>query len=724
MRAYMRGVSLYAIAASGALLAIPTTTLAQGAASAQPAQVSPSDEAGEPAQGGDIIVTAQKREERLLDVPLSVRAITGAEIESRGVQSVLDLQNSVPGLVIVERGPGQEQAQLRGISASSGLPTVGLYLDEVSINSETGYAGLDVRLLDLERVEVLRGPQATLYGEGSMGGTIRYITASPDLNDFSGRVEGEIGTVKDGGTTYRGLGVVNLPVVTDTLGVRLVAGYERLGGWIDAPNTGVKDANDIGILTLRGKLLFQPTDSLTISLLGVHQEQNQDYKNEGLRNRTTASHLPTRNDDDYDLGNLVVSYDLGPATLLSSTGYLNRRSKGDFDLTDALLPFLGFFGVPPGTVTAIGFPNKTDFETWSEELRLTSNGTGPLKYAIGANYRHSKTDATSGATTFPVTLPFTLFSFINKDTTKSWAAFGEVGYELTDGLDVLVGARYFRDTRSQNRNSVQFGAPSIDINRKTFTTFNPRVNLSYKTSPNGLIYFNAAKGFRSGGFNLTSTGLGMFTIPPTFDPENLWSYELGTKQQWLDRRLTVEAAIYFNDWKNIQTSVVVPGNPVTFTTNGGKASGFGFDLSLTARPSNRLSVTMTLGHTDMKYKTNTLDRFKGDPLDFVAPWTYSAALDYRVPVGTETALIAHVDSQHTSGFQLTLRNFPVKPVAESDARDIVNARIGADFGRFEAYLFAENLFDDNGVLFPPVATQTENVLARPRTLGVELKARF
>ena len=709
------------------LLLITGTAFCAFPASAQEAPATPATAgAADGAISPDIIITARRRQERLIDVPQSVTAITGAEIAARGVESLNEMQYTVPGLTLVEFGPGAERAQLRGISSSIGLPTIGRYLDEVPINPD-GFGGFDVRLLDMDRIEVLRGPQPTLYGEGSMGGTIRYITAAPNLREFAGRAEAELGLIEHGGTSYRGAAVINAPLVTDQLGLRLVAGYDRQAGWIDSQVTGRDDVNGVTFLTLRGTLLFRPTDRLSISLLGLHQKQDQNYLNYGALNRTTNTRYPTRNDDRYDLGNLVISYDLGPATLLSSTGFLDRNVTNAFDLSGALVPFLALFGFPPGYVDTIGLVGDVDHRMWSEEGRITSNGTGRLSYTFGGYYRDYQTSGTIASPTSPGVLPFALIAADNFIHSKSWAVFGELGYRLTDRLEVLVGGRYFKDTRAQVGTTTNFGVTSLDDNHATFDTFNPRVNVSYRTD-HGRIYFNAARGFRSGGFNLESAGLGVFPVPPTYAPESLWSYELGTRQEMLDRRLTVEAAVYYNDWGNVQSQVFAPGSPITIIANGGAASGFGADFSFTLRPTNTLSLSGTIGYTDMNYDTNTLERLKGDPLDFVAKWTYSAAIDYRRPIGGRRALIGHADYQHSSSFPIIARNAapPTPPVVRSDPRDIVNLRVGVNFGGFEAYLFADNALDNNSILLPTAgaAVGGEPVLPRPRTLGIALKAGF
>ncbi|WP_195908431.1 TonB-dependent receptor [Novosphingobium sp. Gsoil 351] len=670
--------------------------------------------------GGEIIVTAQRREERLLDVPISVSAFTSEDIANRGVTSLNDLQASVPGLRLVDIGPGSQRIQLRGISQYLGLPTVGNYIDEFSINPEGASGVAEVRLLDLERIEVLRGPQPALYGEGSMGGTIRYVTASPDLTRFSGSGLAEVSVVRDGSTGYRGEAVLNLPLATDTAGLRVAAAHERLPGWTD----GVlgKNLNDQDITTLRAKLLVRPDDALSISLLGLYHNSEQDVKSYSLADRTTEQTVPSAAKQDYYLGNLVVSYDLGPVTLLSSTGYLNQDSRS---IDDSVKFYNQLFGAPL-LVNAVT-DARGKFIRWAQEARLSSNGEGPLRYLLGASYSDAKVRGNivgGGVSAIPGLAPEQLgvvFVFPSRITSKVLALFGSVSYDIADNLTVDLGGRYFRDRRSQTSAFALSGSPVLPAPlRATFDSFNPRVNISLKTGSSGIVYANAAKGFRSGGFNPATV------LPATFGPEKLWSYELGTRQSLIGNQLLVEAAVYYNDYKNIQATLI--NNPtLTGTQNAGKARGPGVDLTFIARPVRDFSVTGTLGWNKVEYKTLSPDRLPGDPLDLVPQWTWSASVDYLPQLNDRVGLIFHADAGFTDAAQITLRNFAalgLDPIERSQSRVVANLRGGVSFGGLEVYAFANNLFDENRIINPSFGAFFEEIRTRPRTLGVGVKGSF
>ncbi len=665
----------------------------------------------------EIVVTAQKREERLLEVPLAITAVTGDEIARRGVSTLHDLQYSVPGLSMVEQGPGMQRIQLRGISNSNGLPTVGLYLDEMPITLEDATSNANPRLIDMKRIEVLRGPQGTLYGEGSMGGTIRYLTADPDLARTGANVEAQVGSVNDGGTAWKVNGVVNLPVVQDRVGARLVAGYEDTGGWLDSTIARKPDVNAAKTLTLRGKLLAKITERLEATLMVQHQEQTEDYQNFG-KNRQTASLVPTRNSPTYDLANFVLRWDLGAASLVNSFGYQHVDLDNATDYSATFVPILPLFGIPAGSVTSVSL-NGTGFaRVYSDEIRLASKSDGPIGWTVGLYGRDIYRDGTSASSTAPGSVPFTLFTVSAIQKSKVWAAFGEADWNLTEKLLVTGGLRYFHERRDFDGASIVFGNRSPQVSGADFSSVNPRVNVSYKFSPAAIVYASAAKGFRSGGFNSAATN-----GPPSYEPEKLWTYEVGTKQEWLDRRVSFDAAVYYNDWKGVQTSVVPVGTTLGYVANSGKVNGWGTDASLTARPADGLTMSATYSRNNMEFKSTSAEHLPGDPVDYAVRQSWSGSIDYRRPLFVEVQGFARLDYQHAGKASIINRAAAVNtPI---DARDLLNAQLGLDFGRYQVALFGTNLTDNETPIFPgPLGIFREDLESTPRTVGVNFKAQF
>jgi iron complex outermembrane receptor protein len=678
----------------------------------------------------EIVVTAQKREQVLFDVPMSISAIGGQEIERRGAQAIEDLQYSVPGLSITQFAPGSQRVQMRGVSVYSGLPTVGVYVDELPLNGELSQTGQDVRMLDMERVEVLRGPQGTLYGQGAMGGTIRYLTKSPDLTAFGGRIAGEVGAVDDGGTDWQVEGVVNLPIVEDKFGVRIAGAYQEFGGWIDNPTLGLKDINSGSASTIRAKALLKVNEQFKVSLLLSHQTYELSAQNFADEDGKNFEALTTPIDSESTFANLIATYDFGPVTLLSSTGWIHRKDTITVDLTRTFVPFLEAplpfgLGFPAGTFDSIGLTTHYESKIFAQEVRLTSNGDNRLNWTVGAMFRDSKATSDADAEVTPDIVPIALLTTrgTSPSNSRSWAVFGELTYKIMDNLEATVGGRYFEDKRKQDAFSSFFGIASVDKNSDTFTAFSPRFNLLWRATDDLNLYVNVAKGFRSGGFNLVSSGLGVVDVPPTYDPETLWSYEVGGKFQTSDRKVVAELAVYRNEWTDVQSLAFAPGSPVQYTVNGAELAGWGVDAQLVLRPVTPLTLTFTGGWNNMQYETTTIEHFEGDRADYVPRYTASASAEYRFNWGANLPGFARVDYQITDGYQVYVRNVQLVP-ARADTQRYLNARIGLDTGRFGVALFAKNILNEDGMTYPAFAALYVPARAQPRVLGVAVSMDF
>ncbi|MBY8822617.1 TonB-dependent receptor [Sphingomonas colocasiae] len=684
-----------------------------GLGHAVPAMAQDTQTAGE-AGSPDIVVTAQRREERIVDVPISISAIGARDIERRGVTSLDSLQTSVPGLRLVDIGIGTQRIQLRGISQFLGLPTVGNYIDEFSINNFSAAGVSDIRLLDMERVEVLRGPQPTLYGEGSMGGTIRYVTASPDLARIGGSAEAQINTIDGGEAGYRAEAVLNLPLVEDKVGIRFAAAREQVGGYVDVP--AGNDVNDARYTTLRGKLLVKPSDGFSLSLLIQHQVASQMYKNYSERDYDSDALVASPLRQSYTLGNLVATYDFGAVTLLSSTGYLRNRSRSVDDSGEYYNTFV--FGAPVLT-SAIG-ESVARLSKFSQEVRLTTNATGPFRLATGVVYARGRTDSDLSGGSDPA-IPGLDYVITGPQVSKSWAVYGDLSYDVTDAVKVEIGGRYFHDRRTSDTvlQIPSLGITSPTVQSGSFNSFNPRASISIKTSADGTIYANAAKGFRSGGFNTVTSPL----TPPTYGPEKLWSYEIGTKQALFDRRMFLEISVYYNDYKGVQ-AVFPQSATISATTNSGKASGPGVDVTLQGKLRSDLSVSASVGYNHLRFDTTGIDRRKGEPLDMVPDWTWSAAIDYEPLIGSDTRLLAHLDYGYSDAARITLHSAVLDQVSFTQSRAILNARLGVDLGRLKPYVFANNLTNTARIVNPAFGAYFEPVYTRPRTIGAGVRVQF
>jgi iron complex outermembrane recepter protein len=705
--------------ASAAAAAAPT---AVEPAAAPPAGSNPAAPAGESRILPRIEVTSQRYKQDLQEVPMSVTAVSADEIKARNVTTLEGLQYSVPGLSMYEYGLGQEFVQLRGVSNTIGGATVGVYLDETPLTFDLDRQGngISVRMLDMNRVEVLRGPQATLYGEGSMGGTIRYIPAPPNLSAFGGSVEAKYSHTSGGGPGYEATGVLNIPIIADKLGARLVVGRERLGGFIDNTVTGATDVNAATVDTVRGTVLAQPTDRLTLSVLGLHQSASQNYQDFGINYHTTAL-VPTYSRDNYTLVQGKAEYEFDLATVTATASHIDRKNAVQADLTSFYLPYLPLFGIAPGTITRISYPSPSTYKVTNAELRVASDKR-PFHWSAGVAYRELKFDTASGTETAPGAAPFTLLSASQQVGTKSVAVYGEVGYAITKQLEVTGGVRYLTQRLAQDSETTSFGVATPDSNQATFHTTNPRLNVSYDFSPSSKLYATVAKGFRSGGFNLTSTGGPNSTVPPSYSPDHIWTYEVGTKQQ-IGQRMFVDASVYRSKWSDVQSYGFAAGSPVVVVTNSGHVAGWGADLSLSARPADGLTLSATYGWNNLAYDRATGDKQVGDPVDSAVRQTWSASLDYRRTIAANVKGFLRVDYQHAGPAQITLRNF--NQIVARPSRSLVNLRIGADMGKVEVALFATNLGNNKAPnIIGPFGIYAEDLEQRPRVIGVSTRVDY
>lgn len=678
----------------------------------------------------EVVVTAEMRQQRLMDVPASITAITGDEIARTGAATIEDLQYEVPGMSIAEFSPGQQRIEINGISDYEGLPTVGVYLDEMPLNMNFAGSGMDLRLLDMQRVEVLRGPQGTLYGQGSLGGTIRYITHPPDLDAFGGDFSAEGASIDGGGVDWKTDGVLNMPVVQGRLGVRLVADYENFGGWIDETLLNVRHANDGKDYTVRATGLWLPIDPLSISLLVQHQTFQVNDQNLATADGTAQDMITQPSREQVNLANLTLKYDLGGAQLLSSTGWLDRSEDTQDDDSAAYIPYLeapppNGLGLPPGSIQSVAYDFTTQDHILTEELRLSTQEGRRLGGTLGVFYRDSHTRSLQSQPVVPDIVPVDVYSAdgTNPENSSSWAIFGQGYYRLTPRLEATLGLRYFQDRQRQDDTSTSFGYTTYDRGAQTFSSTSPRIDLSWHASDNLNLYTSLAKGFRSGGFNLTSESGGLFPIPQTYAPETLWTYELGAKFQSNGGRVASDVSVYHNDWKNVQALAFPTGFPLVYTVNGGTIRGWGVNAQLTVRPVDPLTLGLTGGWNDMRYVSTTADHLPGDPPDYVPRYTASAFVEYRYHWTSKLPGFLRLDYQRSDRFQVFLHNYMAAP-AYSDVLNYLNVRVGAKVSGWTVSLLAKNLTNENGVLYPELGGTTNPVRPEPRSIGASVSTTF
>ncbi|WP_129778313.1 TonB-dependent receptor domain-containing protein [Peristeroidobacter soli] len=686
----------------------------------QPLQLAAQQSSRETISLEEIVVTATKREARLFDVPLSVSVLTSDQVTTSGAVTLADLAYSVPGFTAINTAPNQQQYFIRGIASRSGLPTVGTYLDEVATGSRNASQSTDVRPLDIERVEVLRGPQGTLFGEGSMGGTIRIITRKPRLDAYSFGVDGEYYDTNGGDASTSVSAFANIPLVEDKFALRVVGLAQDVGGWLDETVLGREDINNVETRTGRLKGLWAPTESLQIGFMLLKQKVEGDGINSGTGDGLATNSLPQPLSDEYELYNLTVDYDFGAVKLLSSTAQVNR----DYSVAVSVEGYAALFNPPPPSPPLFqgallnGVVGTEDF---SQEFRLTSNTDGRWSWTAGAFYRkfeylEDSYTQLSVVSALPGIVPdMNLLTAYAPMTSKSKAVFGESSWKLTERLEATVGLRWYEDEQHQVNRTLTPGLPTtVTEGEATFDALTPRFNLAYRFSNDRMVYFNAAQGFRSGGFNLTVAPPGV-VIAPSYDPEDLWTYEVGTKLVFAQGKLVLEGAVFHNEWKDVQ-SLFTPfvGSPFSVTTNGGKATGTGFDWNIRLRATPALTLGLGGSYIDAQYDVATLDKKKDDPMDFVARLSGSLTADYEFRLGAVPAYL-----NITGQYQERMPYTETQLTSYSDDLYFLNTRVGARFKALDVYLFGRNLTDEDGKI-DPFNTSFSGARPRPRQIGIGL----
>lgn len=697
----------------------------------------------------DIVVTANKRQQSARDVSGSVSAVNDAALQRLNAQGLSDYITRVPGVVFNDYQPGVSEVVIRGVASTTyheaNQSTTGYYLNELPL-IEPGFPLVipDVDSFDIDRVEVLRGPQGTLFGSSSLGGAINYVVKEADASKLDLGAEGMVSTTRgaDGQLGYAAKAMVNVPIATDKLAVRVVALQRVDAGYLNNTLLGRKGSNDLRVRGLRGSIVYTPTQGTRISALSMYQEYDLDDQTYVLFGKPKTFDRATNVAEDqhtqFMLHSLRLEQELGFATLTAVGSYTEKKADTTFDNSV-------FGGNDPRTNTpslSSGFgTSKTDYA----ELRLTSPNTGRLRWLVGANYtrmRSTSTDATfikgigayinanpglfggqSGATLAPGDLAERTVSS-NRVTEK--AVFGEAEFDILDPVTLTVGGRYFQyetQPRLQYLPNANLIAPfDYAPAKRKQSDFIPKVSLAYKPSESFRVYALYSEGFRIGGVNVFS--LATSGLPLTFDGDTTQNYELGTRIDLVGGALTLDVTAYHIDWNNIQARLFTPVTFRAYTVNGGGADIDGVELSLTMRPTRNLTFASNVSYNDARLSSLLPDNSapgggygKGTVLPGASDWTISNTIDLSFP---EKGLKPRFGVAHRY-----LSKAPVAFGATLERGDFhvvdLNAAVTiAD--KIELGLFAKNLFDQYGILNAPFSFAGS--VLRPRTVGANLRLQF
>jgi outer membrane receptor protein involved in Fe transport len=760
---------------------------------------------------GEIVVTAEKRASTVQSTPMSIAAVSGDDLQARGVPSLAALAQGTPGVSLKSEGPSQTEIEMRGMTSSGGnSATVGFYLDDVPLagpaSAQNGHVVIDPDLYDLNRIEILRGPQGTLFGSGSMGGTIRLISNQPDLTEFQASARSVLSGTDGGGFNHNDNGMVNLPLIDNVLALRLVGTENFQSGFIDRivlSDAPLAVGNPVGIqrgpvqdatvqaqypnsnayqtYTVRASLLWQPVEALTVTPVYFHTTSTQDGISAYDSVPGTLAHYQPFDiaeplTDSLTAYSLNINYSFSGFDVTSATARWNRYSTQVEEASEAFnnpleaITYASNYGLPnPGYYgqTGSGPEHGIEFDPshqFSEELRLTSTGEGALTWVAGLYYsdfyslwQFNGTTPNYGSfmdlgTLAPATTPH-WFDAYSPTTNKQFAAFGDVTYALTDALKVDVGARVnhydyrFSSCISGWGSGNGAASPSCSgLIPLSSTSFNPKFNLSYKFSPDLMTYATIASGFRPGGGNAVypTTGAawgGAFAQagftgtkwPTSYEPDRVWSFEVGEKGRFFDRRLTVNASVYYEDWRNIQLEAFP--NDWALNINGNYAHIYGADLDTRTELGGGFQFEFAIG-----YLYEYLD---GGPhwiiqpvhrLPEVAPVSGTAALNYALPLTSTYTLTARLEDSYTGPRYSIFFSDPYEfsgIYKQLPGYSLVNFRLGIKSGdKWSATGFVNNLTNKHAQLESmftenePQPDFTRIITNQPLTAGVDLTYRF
>lgn len=728
----------------------------------------------------EIVVTALRRNSTVQTTPIAISALGGERLQNLGATTITDIIRQVPGLQLTESDSGRTRVSIRGVQAA-GEATVGLYYGETPLSGPSGTTSdpagntPNLNLFDIERVEVLRGPQGTLYGSGSMGGTLRVLFNQPNASRYEGALEVQASDTRGGGIGFFAKGALNVPLVADKLALRVVGYGERQGGYVDYTLLNRQNTNRATQKGGRVMLGFTPSDGVSIVATAILQKQDIDgtsQYNSVLGPFLADFRIFQPWHDKLQLYNGVGKFNFGFATLTTSASWYRWDVESTNDNNAAFASVVsGARWCPLYTTVALGVPTTTctaaqraAYQTYArskapfgayqpryvrnfiQEARLESNGNGPLRYSVGLFHedRFDRTDTLPFAGD-PVTGgqrdPVDNLGGRNILTSvKQTAFFGELGYRLFAPLTLTVGLRRFDYTKTvggeyQGYNFTNGQQPrpyeETQANAKGWVK---KFNAELRATRNVLVYANAAQGFRPGGANNIPNLPAQYLV---YSPDSLWNYELGTKTSWLDRRLTLNAAIYQTDWDQVQTSVSTlqqGGGNFNFIYNLAAVRVRGVELEGVARPAHHVSINASFNYNKAELTSDQIDSTgfvtapgrTGDVLTYIPRTTAAAGVEYTPPLSAALNGFARLDWTYTGRMNTELRrtNAFYREIGDFS---IFNARLGvqgtSDFGIF---LFANNLFNKYGLNRVASATGSPDyyVASRPRTIGINMRKGF
>lgn len=704
----------------------------------------------------EVVVTANKRSEPISNIGEGISAISGADLELMSANNLEDYLGFIPGVEFTSYGrPGQDQISIRGIASQSLGAAVATYVDEVPVGSTSNEAQgatytVDIDPADLERVEVLKGPQGTLYGASSLGGVLKYVTKAPSLTDSSFETGIEGNDIDHGGLGYKVRAAGTTPIVPDVLGVRVSAFYRDDAGYIDNVQTGATDINSDRAWGVRASLLYQPLEALSIKLGAVVQRTNSSGLDAvsynpvpnfpppfvlayGDLKTSLALEQPSRVTD--EIYTAEIHYDMGWASLVSATGVSREDIYRFTDVTATYTQpsYATLLNETPGST--VSDVNHYDIDKTTEEIRLQSASNGKLEWLAGFFYQ-DESSTTSSLLTLddaagvqpPQPYGSPAVEHTNNDL-KEVAGFGDLTWYILPQLDVSAGYRHSHI--EQHNQTDEYGyvfeppTPTLPITRTDTPVDDVNTysgGIRWKVTSDVMLYARAANGFRPGG------GRGEPPVPlPNFvfsySPDSIWSYETGIKARAWDGKLAIDVDGFYINWKNIQNLVAVGGG-FLIQGNGGAAVSRGGEAQIQLQPIRHLSLNAGLAYTDAHYTDPNpgLDLTVGEPIQFVPKFTASLQANYSWTLTDRSDVFTGADYRYRSG-ELDAIGFELPSYGQWGLHADVN------YAATRVNLYVVNLADKRGLLGytgggNAVGDAFRYAVTPPRTIGIAITQKW
>lgn len=757
------------LATATSIIAILVST----AAHAQDGSIDPKMTEASAQNSGDIVVTALRKETSLQKTPISISAFSEDFLESNNIISIADLYKQVPNMNLSDSGSGTSRLSIRGIQVA-GEPTVGLYYDETSVygpsgsTQDPGAYSADLNLFDVSRVEVLRGPQGTLYGASAMSGALRVIFNKPDATKFDGAAEIQYESANSGSEGWALRGMVNVPIIQDKLAIRITGSRDITPGYIDNVYHDRANTNEIRSAAIRTSLRWTPSENFDVTGKFIWQKKVADdlpgwFERLGKYKNDSPVFLPFSSDmklydltanwhnDAVNVSATISHYDWDVERNVDLTGLAGLRARSPaicaqhYGYTSACTPaqMVDFGNYARAQLPVIGY-QPLQVANDSAELRMFSDSSDSFQWTIGGFYQEradridsyfSRGSYQTGAMLNPA--QHLAYRFIETKLQQK-ALFAELTYELMEGLKATAGIRRYYYKKS-TAGAVVTPDVLVGVTPSPYSevTANAkgwlgRGNLNYQVNPDVMLYASAGEGFRPGGANNVP---GLIDTLVAYEPDKLWTYEIGAKTKFLDNAVTANMAVFRTDWSNLQVSAMSATGPFNFISNAGSARVEGAELELTARPAMGFAFNLAVGYVNGRLREDQTNNFiavtgssgkKGDRLPNSPRWTIAGGAEYRWDVGHDFEGLIRADGYYRSKMNSSYRK-ETDPYFESyGGPPTFDLRAGITSEKLDVTLYVKNLTNKVVLTSALSSVLYERVVASnlPRVIGITTRIGF